>query len=216
MMVPMPRIFGFSEKSVAPFFIKIYKRSKFRIFIYPYHSLRLYLLDSVDYSISHKSSLHYRILIKMAAKCKICKKSVYPMDPQINLDGSLFHKPCAKCSDCKSQITLSNFVKHDAGDETTLLCKTHYFKRFHEGGTYLGAEKYQNKAPRDLLAVDKPINVEKPTVSANSIPATLDTEFKSDSPDKLTVREITRRLSVSKDSTPQQATSPKPMVNLEA
>lgn len=71
----------------------------------------------------------------MAAKCKICKKSVYPMDPQINLDGSLFHKPCAKCSDCNCQITLSNFVKHETGDETILLCKTHYFKRFHEGGT---------------------------------------------------------------------------------
>jgi hypothetical protein len=37
----------------------------------------------------------------MAAKCKICTKSVYANDPQINLDGSLFHKPCAKCEDCK-------------------------------------------------------------------------------------------------------------------
>lgn len=34
-------------------------------------------------------------------KCKICTKAVYPMDPQINLDGSVFHKPCAKCEDCK-------------------------------------------------------------------------------------------------------------------
>lgn len=39
-------------------------------------------------------------------KCKICTKAVYPMDPQINLDGSVFHKPCAKCEDCKYVVEL--------------------------------------------------------------------------------------------------------------
>ena len=51
---------------------------------------------------------------------------------QINLDGGLFHKPCAKCQDCQCQISLSNFCKNELGDETVLLCKTHYMKRFHE------------------------------------------------------------------------------------
>jgi hypothetical protein len=56
------------------------------------------------------------------------------MDPQINLDGSYFHKACAKCTDCGCQITLANFTKNESPEETVLLCKTHYFKRFHEGG----------------------------------------------------------------------------------
>jgi len=81
----------------------------------------------------------------MSQKCKVCGKGVYPMDPQINLDGSLFHKPCAKCADCQSQITLQNFTKNESGDTTLLLCKTHYFKRFHEGGAYVGGEKFHNK-----------------------------------------------------------------------
>ena len=67
-------------------------------------------------------------------KCKICDKSVYPMDPQINLDGEIFHNTCAKCQDCKCQITLSNFVKNTSPDTTLLLCKIHYMKRFKEGG----------------------------------------------------------------------------------
>lgn len=85
----------------------------------------------------------------MSNKCKICKKSVYPMDPQINLDGSIFHKTCAKCADCSCQITLSNFTKNENDGVVTLLCKTHYFKRFHEQGSYLGGDKFQVKNPRD-------------------------------------------------------------------
>jgi hypothetical protein len=30
-----------------------------------------------------------------------------------------------------------------------LYCKTHYFKRFHEEGSYLGGDKFENKNPRD-------------------------------------------------------------------
>lgn len=68
--------------------------------------------------------------------------TVYPADPQINLDGSLFHKACAKCKDCSCQITLSNFAKCETSDTTILLCKTHYLKRFKEEGNYLGDEKF--------------------------------------------------------------------------
>lgn len=88
----------------------------------------------------------------MAPKCKICVKTVYPMDPQINLDGNIFHKPCAKCADCNCQITISNFSKHESEDGVILLCKTHYFKRFREEGAYLGGEKYHVKATRDVQA----------------------------------------------------------------
>ena len=58
------------------------------------------------------------------------------MDPHINLDGSVFHKHCAKCKDCKCQITLSNFNKNVSGNVTYLLCKTHFFQRFNEVSQY--------------------------------------------------------------------------------
>lgn len=74
------------------------------------------------------------------------------MDPQINLDGALFHKPCAKCADCKCQITISNFTKGEQDGQLILLCKTHYFKRFKEGGSYVGGEKFQVKSTRDVQA----------------------------------------------------------------
>ena len=54
------------------------------------------------------------------------------MDPQIDLDGSKFHRHCAKCKDCNCQINLLNFNKSETPDLTFLLCKTHYFQRFNE------------------------------------------------------------------------------------
>lgn len=90
------------------------------------------------------------------------------MDPQINLDGSIFHKSCAKCQDCNCQITLSNFSlgKMVTGG-VVMLCKTHYFKRFHEGGSYLGEDKYQHKKGNYNPNFDGAV---KPTVSS-SVPA---------------------------------------------
>jgi hypothetical protein len=87
-----------------------------------------------------------------AVKCKGCQKTVYPMDGQINLDGTVYHKPCAKCADCNCQITLSNFSKNESNDQTLLLCKIHYFKRFHEGGSYIGGEKYAKMQTREINA----------------------------------------------------------------
>lgn len=43
-------------------------------------------------------------------------------------------------------------------EKTTLLCKTHYFKRFREGGSYLGGEKFAVKAVRDIQAEAKSNN----------------------------------------------------------
>lgn len=95
----------------------------------------------------------------MSKKCCVCVKSVYPMDPQMNLDGQIIHKTCAKCEDCQCQITLSNFTLYVAPDsKVTLLCKTHYFKRFHEGGSYLGGEKFNVKNPRDFKEGEGPAN----------------------------------------------------------
>ena len=89
----------------------------------------------------------------MAAKCKLCLKSVYPMDGQLNLDGTILHKSCAKCKDCNCQITLSNFAKHETPEELTLLCKTHYFKRFHEQGQVINAIYKYLYNPANVLNV---------------------------------------------------------------
>lgn len=64
------------------------------------------------------------------SKCKICKKSVYQNDSQINIDGAKLHKSCSKCMDCNCQITLTNFAKYENEDVFTLLCVIHYSQRF--------------------------------------------------------------------------------------
>jgi hypothetical protein len=110
-------------------------------------------------------------------KCKVCSKSVYPMDPQINLDGSLFHKVCAKCTDCNCQITLSNFTKNETDGAVTLLCKTHYFKRFHEQGSYLGGDKFQVKNPRDERAGSAPVPSAGSSAADSSSPTTAEPTY---------------------------------------
>ena len=133
----------------------------------------------------------------MSAKCQACGKSIYPMDPQINLDGIKFHKECAKCADCKCQITISNFTKNESKDQTVLLCKTHYFKRFHEGGSYLGGENFKVKSDRDSLkmqeaalkanhggpsSADAPTSVSTSAKTADSEPAVVAAEAVSSEP----------------------------------
>ena len=41
---------------------------------------------------------------KMSMKCGKCNTSVYPVDPQICLNDTTYHKSCAKCEDCKCQV----------------------------------------------------------------------------------------------------------------
>jgi hypothetical protein len=76
-----------------------------------------------------------------SAKCPACGKAVYPADPQVTLDGVKYHKACAKCEDCKCQITLSNFTK--VGE--MLLCRTHNLARFHKDNSYVGGDKFKHK-----------------------------------------------------------------------
>jgi hypothetical protein len=80
--------------------------------------------------------------------CAVCNKSVYPNDPQFTIDGVTYHNQCGKCADCNCQITLANFTKSG----TTLLCKTHYFKRFSEEGSYLGGDKFAQKTSKNAAS----------------------------------------------------------------
>lgn len=44
-----------------------------------------------------------------ADKCVKCTKSVYKNDPQVNIDGKVFHKFCAKCTQCDGQVKSKSF-----------------------------------------------------------------------------------------------------------
>lgn len=74
-------------------------------------------------------------------QCGTCGKAVYPMEPQVRLDGVPYHQPCAKCCECATQITLSNFCK----DGATLYCKTHYLRKFQQDGGYAGDDKFKKR-----------------------------------------------------------------------
>jgi len=101
-----------------------------------------------------KSPIHNRFASLGAAdKCPCCQKTIYAMDKHINLDGTKYHMECAKCVDCKCQITLKNFTR--TPDLSILVCKTHYFRRFHEENSYVGGEKFQKTSPRDAKASTK-------------------------------------------------------------
>ena len=89
----------------------------------------------------------------MTLKCAKCKEACYPADPQINLDGKIFHSSCAKCGDCNCQLSIENFSKSESDGNVTLYCTTHYLKRFGEaGGSYLNGNKFTKKSERDTIS----------------------------------------------------------------
>lgn len=67
---------------------------------------------------------------------------------------------------------MSNFAKGESGDQITLLCKTHYFKRFHEGGAYLGGEKYEKMSARDSLKSGTAAAAQSPVRTSESAAST--------------------------------------------
>lgn len=126
----------------------------------------------------------------MSNKCKKCGKAVYANDPQINLDGFMFHRVCARCEDCSCVITVQNFCmdKSADGETATLLCKTHYARRFQaSGGTYTSSsDKYSKRTSREIVLEKSPANY-TPPVKAAIIPEK-DNDYKLDrsvtTPDK--------------------------------
>lgn len=92
----------------------------------------------------------------MSVKCAKSGKTVYPGDPQINLDGKIFLKSKAKCEDCGSKLTVTNYHMSGNGDGTwLLLCQTHYKARFSKTGVYAGADKFAKKTGQEVIAADR-------------------------------------------------------------
>jgi hypothetical protein len=159
-------------------------------------------------------------------KCAVCDKTVYPNDPQIALDGVNYHKECAKCSDCRCQITLANFCKF----EKTLFCKTHYFKRFKEEGSYLGGDKYAQKsgvarasaaaAPGSETPVESQVNEASPAPSEAEASAPVSEVAVEDSPSSDAVSAPTEHptdvpVTESEASAPEPAATPEAVSNPE-
>ena len=55
-----------------------------------------------------------------AAKCAICGKTAYPLESVTAIEKT-YHKSCFKCSVCRLQLTLTNFV----GEDGKVYCKKH-------------------------------------------------------------------------------------------
>jgi hypothetical protein len=82
---------------------------------------------------------------KSKQNCKICLKQVYKSPKtntgyykvkvggeskpsQIDIDGSTFHKSCAKCDICEEPVTFRNFLKlvpTDDPDRFNMICDKH-------------------------------------------------------------------------------------------
>lgn len=58
--------------------------------------------------------------ISPADKCVVCGRTVYQME-KCNLDSSVLHRQCVKCSVCKRLLTVGNFVIA----ESKVYCKPH-------------------------------------------------------------------------------------------
>lgn len=58
--------------------------------------------------------------ISPADKCVVCARTVYQME-KCNLDSSVLHRQCVKCSVCKRLLTVGNFVIA----ESKVYCKPH-------------------------------------------------------------------------------------------
>jgi hypothetical protein len=91
----------------------------------------------------------------MSKKCPKCNKNVYPADPQLNLDGLIFHMACARCEEpgCNAQLNLQNYTMDKKADGTVnLMCKTHYKMHFQKsGGVYKhGADRFRKSTTGEL------------------------------------------------------------------
>ena len=135
-------------------------------------------------------------------KCSSCDRSVYANDPQIVLDGLSYHRACAKCVECKCQITIQNFNKSGS----TLYCTTHYLKRFHEDGTILGSEKFTHQsAPGKFAGSGFTIPISNETSNADT---TLPPAPESQSTTTTTTTETASNTHSSSSSSSTTATPP--------
>lgn len=81
-----------------------------------------FLLENFDRSFFFRFfSIIFLLFYKMAfsgtlQKCKACDKTVYVVD-LLSADGVPYHKSCFKCSHCKGQLVVHDFIhfKHPCG-----------------------------------------------------------------------------------------------------
>lgn len=67
----------------------------------------------------------------MDPKCAVCEKTVYVTEKTM-VNGKAYHKPCFRCTHCKSVLKPGNFTANDG----KIYCKTHYMQLFKVKGNY--------------------------------------------------------------------------------
>ena len=95
-------------------------------------------------------------------KCGTCERTVYSYEPNLNLDGRVFHKKCAKCKDCGKYLSLLDFGKStDFIEESFLLCKRHYEERFLRSGVNFkgGWERSEIEGIQLMIQKRKSVNM---------------------------------------------------------
>jgi len=78
-----------------------------------------------------------------AAKCAICGKTAYPLESVTAVEKT-YHKACFKCSVCRLQLNLTNFV----GLEGKVYCKKHVPQQKATAVTDTVAMRHAENAPK--------------------------------------------------------------------
>ena len=108
-------------------------------------------------------------------KCGTCERTVYPHEPNLNLDGRVFHKKCAKCKDCGKYLSLLDFGKStDFIQESFLLCKRHYEERFLRSGVNFkgGWQPSEKEGIQLMIQKRKSVNMEEAPLEDGAAPPT--------------------------------------------
>ncbi|GFO03778.1 LIM domain containing 2 [Plakobranchus ocellatus] len=83
---------------------------------------------SCVFSIGRSKSMRAAIQVE---KCGSCEKSVYAME-RLEMNKTVYHKACFKCSQCKSVLTPKTFAINNG----VIFCTNHYKQLFATKGNY--------------------------------------------------------------------------------
>uniref|UniRef100_A0A7S1XNE4 LIM zinc-binding domain-containing protein n=1 Tax=Phaeomonas parva TaxID=124430 RepID=A0A7S1XNE4_9STRA len=72
-------------------------------------------------------------------RCWKCNKRLYAADSKVSIEGKLICSADFRCEDCRCKLSLQSYT---VAGGTTLLCKTHYFERFHTTNSYGGDDRF--------------------------------------------------------------------------
>eukprot|EP00128_Syssomonas_multiformis_P001386 Colp12_sorted_trinity150504_noHs@21545 len=81
--------------------------------------------------------------VVQSEKCTLCSQTVYPLE-KISVDGTVYHKACFRCEECKKMLSLGNY----SAIAGKTYCKPHFKQLFKLKGNYdegFGNEQHKKK-----------------------------------------------------------------------